>query len=81
MSFLTEHDFDKLRDMMVACRLARCRQRFVVPAIFLGNKVSFAPVTNNEMNMLLFIQYICRSATLASTAEILGRTGMEWIGQ
>lgn len=62
LGFLTEYDFDKLRDMMVSCRLARCRQRFVVPAIFLGNK------------------YICRSATLASTAEILGRTGMEWIG-
>ena len=41
LGFLSEHDFDKLRDMMVACRLARCRQRFVVPAIFLGNKVSF----------------------------------------
>jgi len=41
LGFLTEQDFDKLRDMMVSCRLARCRQRFVVPAIFLDNKVLY----------------------------------------
>ena len=65
---------------MVACRLARCRQRFVVPVIFLGNKVTIFQSLIIKYIVVL-MQYICRSATLASTAEIIGRTGMEWIGQ
>lgn len=66
-----------IRELFVRSRIARCRSRFVVPVILFDGKVRIFSALILKVTFDLFLQYICRSSTVASWGEVYSRSGVD----